>query len=146
MTRRPNEPFPCCRTAVVLIIIMLLGACGKKAPPVPPRAAPLPVVSDLKIAIEDKSVVLRWRTDKTADGVEGYTVYRATTDLSAGECPGCPVIFQKIDRVMDKGADAALMFSEPVPPGFRYTYKVRPFYSSGGEGPDSNMAVVEVPK
>jgi len=33
-----------------------------------------------------------------------------------------------------------------VTDGFRYTYNVRPYQSSGAQGPDSNFVVMTVPK
>ena len=131
---------------VLLPTIMLFYGCGKKAPPVAPRHLPMVGVSDLKGGLSQSTVRLVWRHNPDNSRVAGYVVLRAQSSLAQPECPGCPMVFQKVEtialsRSMRK-KEHALEFYQDVAQGFRYTYNVRPYQSSGARGPDSNFVVI----
>ncbi|KJS29843.1 MAG: hypothetical protein VR64_18730 [Desulfatitalea sp. BRH_c12] len=131
--------------ALALIAISLLGvwSCGKKAPPVPPKRPPLPRAADLKGQLVDDTVTLTWQRGTSAEGITAYVIMRAQADVSKPPCPGCPLVFQKVGSVDVDRDTETVVFSDPVPPGFVYTYKVQPVGSSGDRGPDSNAVIID---
>jgi len=117
--------------------------CGRKAPPVPPRRAPLPPVTGLIGRLEGDVVTLTWRRDPAAGATRGYIVLRAQTSAANPPCAGCPLIFQTAGELSgDRGAET-IEFSESVLPGFIYTYKVQPVGSAGDRGQDSNRVIID---
>jgi hypothetical protein len=135
--------------ALLLVAPVLCGGCGKKAPPVAPRQPAMKAVGDLSAHSQDGLVVLTWHHHPVSSGVTGYVVFRAQHAISTPDCPGCPLLFEKTETIaLDPDRYTTrhqLTYSQDVPGGFRYTYKVVPVQSSGAQGPDSNRVVVEVP-
>lgn len=125
------------------LVLTGLGGCGKKAPPVPPKRPPLPQVTELKGHLQGDTVTLTWRAAPAAAGIRGYVVLRAQVSASGPSCPGCPLVFQKAGVVNSDQGTGELAFSEPVPAGFIYTYKVQPVGSSGDRGPSSNRIIID---
>jgi predicted small lipoprotein YifL len=125
-------------------IALSLWSCGKKGPPVAPRALPPPQVGDLSAELQSQTVTLRWTQSAERAQAAGYLVYRAATALDDPACADCPLLFQKAGEVEAEGGENAYRFSEIVKPGFRYIYKIRPFFTFGSPGPDSNLATVQV--
>ncbi len=135
--------------ALVMLALPIAG-CGKKGPPVAPHSLPLARVSDLQGALIQDTVRLTWRhTPENADAV-GYIVLRAQSPVSQPECPTCPLVFQKAGTVPvhrpQRRQPHDLAFVQEVAQGFRYTYSVRPYQSSGAQGPDSDLVVITCPK
>lgn len=135
---------------VLILTSLLLCGCGKKAPPVAPRKLPLVGVSGLQGSLSQSTVRLVWRHIPENERAAGYIVLRAQTPLSQPECPDCPMVFQKVETISlsrslrKKGHE--MEFYQDVAKGFRYTYNVRPYQSSGAQGPDSNLVVISYPK
>ncbi len=131
---------------VLVLAAMLVIGCGKKAPPVAPRHAPLIQVTDLHGGLNKGTVRLTWHHSPENAHAVGYIVLRAQSALIRPECPGCPLVFQKVDTITMRGSQRkkkhALEFYQDVVEGFRYTYSVRPYQSSGAQGPDSNLVVM----
>lgn len=127
----------------VLLIPFWVFACGLKGPPVPPRQPPLPAVTGLKGQLDNGVVTLTWQHPADTQGVAGYVVYRAQTKLSEPDCPDCPLVFESLETLSVSEASEQIEFTQPVASGFRYTFKVRPSGPSGGQGPDSNLVVIE---
>jgi hypothetical protein len=125
-------------------VLILPWGCGLKTPPVPPKQPPLPTIHDLAATLEHGNVWLQWKQTPHAGHVAGYHVYRAANDLSKTPCPGCPMMFQKIATFDNEGQPERFSYTDNVSAGFRYTYKVTPYYSTGAIGPDSNLVVIEV--
>lgn len=140
--QRARHPFYW-RLALIGLGLMSLCGCGKKAPPVVPRITPLPIMDDVQGRLQDGTVTLTWQHGTQYRAVAGYVVLRAQSALSRPECPQCPLIFQKVDTIRVSRNPQTVHFSQAVPNGFRYTYKVRPFQSSGAQGPDSNAVILE---
>lgn len=135
---------------VLALATVLVIACGKKAPPVAPRSLPLVGVGDLQGQLSQSTVRLTWNHAVENSRAVGYVVLRAQSSLSKPECPDCPMVFQKVEtislsRSLRKKAHA-MEFYQDVADGFRYTYNVRPYQSSGAQGPDSNYVVIAFPK
>lgn len=125
------------------LVLAALGGCGKKGPPVAPKSPPLPQVTELKGHLEGDTVFLSWRPAASDARIKGYVVLRAQADAAKPPCPGCPRVFQKVGEPSVDGDTEAVEFSEPVPHGFIYTYKVLPVGSSGDQGPESNYVTID---
>ena len=125
------------------LVFMSLWGCGKKGPPVVPRVPPLPMINDLQGRLQEGTVTLTWQHRPSYEAVSGYVVLRAQSALSSPQCPQCPLIFQKVGTLRIDRNQQTVHYSQSVPDGFRYTYKVQPFQSSRAQGPDSNMIVLE---
>ena len=135
----------------LLSICLSLCSCGKKAPPMVPGHLPMAAVTDLEATLDQTRITLAWTHPGENSRIRNYIVLRAQTDLERlGQCTGCPVVFQKVGmRAVDKALlnkAEKLAFSMELPKGFRYTFSVRPFQSSGAQGPDSNLVEVVIPK
>lgn len=128
--------------------IALWGGCGKKGPPVPPRMPEMKAVTDLAASYENGVVVLAWHHPDSSAAVAGYAVFRFQHAQFPTDCQRCPLLFEKVAKVSlppaDAGARHKLTWYQSAASGFRYTYKVVPVLSSGFQGPDSNLAQVEV--
>ncbi len=135
--------------ALTLATVLII-ACGKKAPPVAPRSLPLVGVSDLQGSLNQSTVRLTWRHTPETLRAAGYIVLRAQSALSKPECPDCPKVFQKVETISlsrsSRKKPQVMEFYQDVTVGFRYTYNVRPYLSSGAQGPDSNLVVIALPK
>lgn len=135
---------------LLALTIVALSGCGKKAPPVAPRRIPLIGVSDLQGSLSLGRVELSWHHPPENVRAQGYLVLRAQSSLSQPDCPDCPLVFQKVDTISISRSlrkqRHAMAFSQDVAQGFRYTYNVRPYQSSGSQGPDSNLVVIAHPK
>jgi hypothetical protein len=134
-----------CVWALVLVGLPITG-CGKKGPPVAPHSLPLTQVNDLQGALIQDTVRLTWRhVPENADAV-GYIVLRAQSAVDQPQCPKCPLVFQKVGTVPvhrpQRNKPHEMAFVQEVAEGFRYTYSVRSYASSGAQGPDSNLVVI----
>ena len=127
---------------------LLMTGCGRKAPPLAPQPNPTPAVDDLRADLENDIVKLSWIHNPQNWGAKSYIVLRAQTDLSKPACPGCPLVFQKVGTVpvakVLRRTEHNLSFSQPLMTGFTYTFKVRPVFGSGAQGPDSNLIVLDL--
>jgi hypothetical protein len=107
-------------------------------------------VTDLAGRLKLSKMRLTWTHPNENAKATGYTILRSQSVLSKSDCPDCPKLFQKvaavpIGRSLRKQRHP-LEFYQDLATGFKYTYKVRPYESSGGQGPDSNMVVIAHPK
>lgn len=128
--------------------MLLWSGCGVKAPPVAPKQAALPAISDLTAVYSNGRVLLGWHHPGGDSPAVGYHVLKSQRSLSQPECPGCPLIFEKAGTenllLTLRSRRHALDFEIAAPPGFVYRYKVVPVQSSGAQGPDSNVVKLEV--
>lgn len=135
---------------VIALTTVIISGCGKKAPPVAPSRQPLVGVSDLQGSLSQGNVRLTWNHSSENLRAVGYIVLRAQSSLSKPDCPDCPMVFQRVEtisltRSMRKQSHV-LEFNQDVADGFRYTFNVRPYQSSGAQGPDSNFFVIAFPE
>jgi hypothetical protein len=131
----------------------LSTTCGRKAPPVPPRQAPPPAVTDLGFQLQGHRLVLTWSLPSVESNVapqpEGFILYRARSEVSAVACSNCPKIFTPITRVAFGVTDAADAWrmrwrcETPLENGFHYTFKLRTVLAGGRQGPDSNLVELD---
>lgn len=147
MLNQRKKPVSLSWMLILLVVLAPLGGCGKKAPPMAPRQRTMKAVKDLKARHHKGSVTLTWRHRPSDTAVTGYIIYRFQQERSASDCPGCPLLFEKMETIAlepkDFTARHKLTWSQDVSSGHRYTYKVVPISPSGSYGVDSNMVSVE---
>jgi len=120
--------------AVALTVILLAAACGKKADPVPPSAAPPAPVDDLKADIDGSRVRLTWTQPSSATVI----VYRSRVSLENPACPGCPMIFERVAGTTELQGPT---YSAKLEKGYRYHFKVQ-VRDAFGQTADSNLVEV----
>lgn len=138
------------RVAAVLIGVLLLGvvgSCGRKMPPIQPGVLPPPTVADLAYEMRGSEIILSWTMptyhhDKESPAA-GFKVLRARQTMAEAECQTCPAPFQTIGDVLASGKTftSRLRFRDALEPGFKYRYKLKPYSADGVVGKDSNEVV-----
>ena len=130
MMRGGERPCGVWGRRLVLLAMMLVVsvACGRKAPPVPPRFDGLSVPSSVVGSVEGKTLTLTWAAAPLTERslVTGYRVYLSTVKEGVDRCEGCPVRFEKIGET---GPDDRT-FSFSASSGVLYILEVR----AGAEG------------
>ena len=101
-----------------LCLCLAASGCGKKGPPRPPEGDEIAAPAQLTYEIKEDMVHLRW---KLPDGtnVEQVEIFRAEQFMA--DCKGCPVKFERIEKVP---ADQT-SFDSPVETDMRYYFRVR---------------------
>jgi hypothetical protein len=127
----------------------MVGGCGMKAPPEPPRGDKPPAVDDLSYSVSDNTITLSWTlpqvTAKAKNAVTGFLIYQYRQSAHERECPNCPVIFEKIGEVparqsgRSQGGAQPITFVYNIKPGYRYIYKVKAYDKEGTTSRDSNF-------
>jgi hypothetical protein len=131
--------------ALIIAVSICCFGCGVKAPPVPPRQAPVPEVKDLSSIIDGDKAVLSWAVpDKPGDKnslIKSFVVYRAKQKISEGDCKNCPVKFTPAAEIQAdlKPESKKMKYSESLEKGFKYIFKVTSKSATGAESRDSNF-------
>lgn len=131
------------------IAVSALVGCGKKAPPLPPHANPVPPVTDLSCELQGSRAVLSWTIpDEVKQGAFGegeVMISRARTRLTGELCPECPLAYERIAVLPISRAEGepAPGYDEEVQPGFRFTYRVVLHMVSGRSSEPSNAAAFD---
>lgn len=124
---------------------LMAGACGKKAPPRPPRAPHLPAVKDLQAVVFESGVQLAWSMPVNAEGVDRFELYRSKPDTAKEACPACPRGYELLRTIDVKfGQTYFQLFDRTIEAEGRYYYRVIPLDNRSRPGPDSNEAEVIV--
>jgi len=148
----------CGRLLLVGLICTLSFAvgCGRKAPPKPPAAKPLPVATDLTVKLDDGRVTLTWVLAPLGAYLAKearFALYRDELPVSAGACPTCPARYQLVAQPpYDPDAprtDLGLRFqysetvaAGQVAAGYRYRYQVALRLADGRQGQPSTSVEV----
>lgn len=129
--------------------------CGKKGPPVAPRAVVPPPVKDLKAELVGGEVRLTWsiptKNGAAFEGIEGFRVFRRKVHDSVAPCPGCPVPFDELLDIKLEYPEPArvrggrVIYRDKVAPDGRYAYKIIVYHKSGGVSQDSNIVFCPMP-
>jgi hypothetical protein len=150
-----------CLLVGLLASLLFIHGCGRKAPPKPPQAEPLPVVKALTAELAEARVRLSWTmaplTDRLAHEAE-FVIYRDALSLAAGDCPTCPPQYELVAQLpYDPDAarnNAARMdatepngglkfqYIETVAGGYRYRYQVALRLVDGRQGEPSKSVEV----
>jgi fibronectin type 3 domain-containing protein len=138
------------KTVILLMtLLVLIGACGKKAPPVPWESIVPKRIVDLVALPRDGRVLLEWtapkeNTDKSPlIDLEGFQVLRSEGNLVGDQCVGCgekakPVYEMKLEG---KGEEKGKKLSIPIEdqePGKVYVYQIISINRRGHLGAPSN--------
>ncbi len=128
--------------SILCSVGILFGACGRKAPPVPPHFT-TPVISDLQARAADNAIALTWTAPDQRTDVARTRVWKSTLQVP-GDCPGCPRNFEVIADLLPgdikRENGLAKFIDYNVKSGFLYSYKLAFCDSSGQCGEESNMA------
>ncbi len=128
------------------ISVLFFGACGRKAPPVPPHFM-MPKISDLQARVAGTDAVLTWTAPDPKTDVARTRVMKSTLQVP-GDCPGCPRNFEVIADLLPgdiKRENGLAKFVDyNIKSGFLYSYKLVLCDSSGQCGEESNMAEARI--
>lgn len=111
--------------ALALTLSIVLTACGKKGPPLPPLTDGNTIARPEQLAYtrDGSQVILTWthRTDPETAGIppDAFEVSLATVD--AAGCEGCPFIFRTVGTV----AMPEQSFRYDLAPGVRHYFRIR---------------------
>jgi hypothetical protein len=131
--------------------LLLMNGCGRKAPPKPPQAEPLPVIKTLSARPEGEQVRLSWTLAPLADRLAQkaqFAIYRDTLPLTAGDCPSCPPHYQLVAQLpYDPNATLTegrlnFNYAETVATGYRYHYQIALRLVDGRQGEPSKPVEV----
>ena len=136
----------------ILICILAIAACGKKAPPFLPQSTFRTGVMGLTGEWDQGEIHLKGSiqpsldSGDTADSVRGARVYYAQYSLEAAPCAECPVTFHEYEvfdqEVIVEGDFLCLMPGEER--GQVYFYRVYLIGAEGAMGPPSHTVKVAV--
>lgn len=131
----------------LLICLILLGgvSCGKKGPPVPPKAIVPQSVRDLKGEVIQEQARLSWTMPR---GEKQCRLLKAVVPFTEDLCADCPVQFTtQVDiditdsKIVQIEGDKVIYW-ESITPGKRYFYKILVISEDGVESKDSNIVSV----
>jgi hypothetical protein len=91
--------------SILIIFVLLVLGCGKKAPPVPPRQAKPPTVNDLRASIDGGGTLkLTWiipqEKGTMMPSLSGFIVYRSKMLHSGSHCKNSPVLFKRVADIL----------------------------------------------
>jgi fibronectin type 3 domain-containing protein len=120
---------------LLMALLVVIGACGKKAPPVPWESIVPKRIVDLVALPREGRLLLEWtapkeNTDKTPlIDLEGFQVLRSEGLLIGDECTGCgekpkPVYEMKLDGKGEEKGKKLSIFIEDQEPGKVYVYQI----------------------
>ena len=73
--------------SILIIAVLFLAGCGKKAPPVPPRQVKLSAVNEINVHLVGKTLKLTWAMPQAKgeiiSGLSGCIVYRSKMPASS---------------------------------------------------------------
>lgn len=118
---------------VIISTFILVGGCGRKTPPVPPKAVIAEAITDLRSQLDDQAVTLTWTHPSLSvngariDTIRTFIVYKA--QIPAGDyCSGCPVVYDYEFEVNARGREAGKLVTfrdSDLKAGYHYVYMVR---------------------
>ena len=122
---------------------MIIGGCGKKAPPEPPSGNRPPQVMDLAYSITENTIKLSWTipqtTAKAKNEVSGFLIYKYQQPAIERECPNCPIIYQRIGDAPAQASLQPMIFTDTIEQGYRYIYMVKAYDDRGIGSRESNL-------
>ncbi len=135
---------------LLLLMVFMPAACGKKGPPMPPLLEKPPAVTEIETRMEEGVLTLSWSLEPYRSAAyarpAGFRVYRSIAKHGDIECPGCPPRFQAIaDILFDEAAASGLRaaYSEELEAGYRYRFRVIPYMDDGAEAGPSDIITID---
>jgi hypothetical protein len=134
---------------LLMVLLVVIGACGKKAPPVPWGSIVPKRIVDLVALPREGRLLLEWtapkeNTDKTPlIDLEGFQVLRSEGLLIGDQCTGCgekpkPVYEMKLDGKGEEKGKKLSIFIEDHEPRKVYVYQIVSVNRRGHPGSPSN--------
>jgi hypothetical protein len=131
--------------------MVLVSACGRKAPPMPPTAVEPPVVQKFQAHMEGVKLQLSWQIPECEGNnrncLAGFYVYGSKENLSEAGCKDCPYQFKQVaDIRLDIhpiDPKPGVTYEAPLEKGFRYYYKVSCYTDNGNEGEFSKVVTID---
>lgn len=135
---------------LLLLMVFMSAACGKKGPPMPPLQEKLPAVTGIETMVEGDVLTLSWSLEPYRSAADarpaGFRVYRSSAKHGDIACTGCPPRFQiAADIPFDKAATSGLRaeYSEELEAGYRYRFRVIPYMDDGAEAGPSDIITID---
>ncbi len=131
--------------ALLAVLIILVSACGKKAPPIPSTYVAPPVVEGLQVVLENHIAKLKWPVPEWEgkNALADFYVYHSRIVLSDAGCENCPVRFKKAKDIRIESNKSWGSYEEPLEKGFRYFFKVSAVTDNGNEGEPSEIVTID---
>ncbi len=130
--------------ALLLLLSLICGGCGKKGDPMPPKVV-LPVVVDLATRSLPEGIVLGWSVAGSGEGISGFRIFRSVTIEGSVACPGCPREYHPFgtvaladDRLKREGGKGFRYVDADVRSGGFYSYRIALCNPAGICGEASN--------
>ncbi|OGP86894.1 MAG: hypothetical protein A2156_12500 [Deltaproteobacteria bacterium RBG_16_48_10] len=134
---------------LLMVLLVVIGACGKKAPPVPWESIVPKRIVDLAALPREGRLLLEWtapkeNTDKTPlIDLEGFQVLRSEGLLNGDQCRGCgekpkPVYEMKLDGKGEEKGKKLSIFIEDHEPRTVYVYQIVSLNRKGHPSSPSN--------
>jgi predicted small lipoprotein YifL len=131
--------------AILIILFVSLSGCGIKGPPVPPKYATPPAVSDLQYQVNGERLSLTWSIPSIRPGgkpgIAGVKVFRLKESLKNLPCKDCPRAFTLMSKIPARSG--TMQFQDIMDKGFGYYYKVVLYDAENRDGKDSNIVHFE---
>jgi hypothetical protein len=136
-----------------IVLAMLAGACGVKAPPIPPDVLVPEAVTDLQGTVQEEAFVLTWSMPtKNVDGstpvdLVRFLVLRRDETRGCPECPGEFKVKAELDLRKQQGyllEDDTMTWKDTgLTEGVIYMYKIIGVNHWGYKGPPSNEVMIK---
>jgi len=124
----------------LLFFLLLLPACGVKAPLTPPDLIVPEAVKDLKATVREGRFYLSWGLPKkNVDGSKPADIVKFEILRGEGSCPRCPIPLSPWREIeVPRGKGTFLWEDTGLEAGVTYRYRVRGVNHWGFAGPPSN--------
>jgi len=135
---------------MLLVVLSLSAACGKKGPLIPPDGFAPPPVSALQVVQQGENFRISWLAPEqnyrgpSGTDLAGFRLYRREIKAPGDECPTCgadDLLIRTVDLEYLQDAvrigNLFVVVDGDVKPGKSYQYLVTAFEKNGAENRDS---------
>ena len=141
------------KTLLLLGIIFLLAACGKKGPLIPPEAFVPAPIADLKTGQKGNAFLICWtppgkeESGRPLQDLAGFLIFKREVLPPAEDCEECPTAYQMLRDVdleylqdVRRVGSRLCLFDSDLEAGQTYQYKAVSMVKNGAASRDSNKA------